>query len=121
MPPRRVLEVFNADFGNFYFTLGRGKPQQSVERLFFTHRGRILGCFRVIELRLNDGANIPSLQSLSGETSEWQIKPGSWVAICDGPIERVPEKLYYDSFRGWRYFDLEEYRGSADARRRWTA
>jgi hypothetical protein len=44
-----------------------------------------------------------------------------WVAICAGPMQRLKEKLYHDGFRGWRYFDLDEYRASGDAKRRWSA
>jgi hypothetical protein len=114
MPPRHVLEVFNSDFAHFYFTLGRGKPKDEISRLWFTHRGRILGSFSIGRLVINDGT-LPKLCSLSGEESEWQIKPDNWVAICPGPIERLKEKLYYSGFRGWRYFDLEEHRGTLES------
>lgn len=115
MPPRRVLEVFNADFANFYFSLGRGKPKEEISALWFTHRGRILGFFPIQHLVINDGS-LPKLRSISGEESEFQIKRDNWVAICPGPIERLREKLYYAGFRGWRYFDLEEWRGTLESR-----
>jgi hypothetical protein len=121
MTSRHTLEVMGHPFARFYFALGRGKPQQAIERLFFTHRGRIIGSFQVEELRKHDGTNIPRLTSLEGGESEWQIKPDMWVAICAGPMQRLKEKLYHDGFRGWRYFDLDEYRASGDAKRRWSA
>lgn len=116
MPPRKVLEVFTHDWGNFYFTLGRGRPKDpAVDQIFYTHRGRILGHFDIRQIVQNVG-QLPKLRSLSGETSEWQIKGDNWVAICPPPFHRLEEKLYHDGFRGWRYFDLESYRGTVGAR-----
>jgi len=114
MPSRKVLEVFGHDWGRFYFTLGRGKPQKPIEQLWFTHRSRILGYFAVGEIVQNVG-QLPKLRSLSGETSEWQIKGDRWVAICPPPFHRLKEKLYHEGFRGWRYFDLDSYRGTLGA------
>lgn len=112
---RHVLEVFTHPWADFYFSVGRGKPQQKVEKLWYTHRGRILGSFNIRQLVQNDGT-LPKLESITGEVSEWQFKPDIWVAICDGPIERLEEKLYFSGFRGWRYFNLDEYRDSFEAK-----
>jgi len=115
MPPKKVLEVFTHDWGRFYFSVGRGRPKQDVTHIWFTHRGRILGSFHVEQIVQNDGS-LPKLHSISGETSEWQFKPDVWVAICRPPLERLQEKLYYSGFRGWRYFDLQKFRGTLDAK-----
>jgi hypothetical protein len=114
MDRRRVLEAFTRDWGgHFYFTLGRGKPKEHIERLWYTHHGQIIGCFTVDRIVRNDGTNIPKLRSISGEVSEWQIKPDAYVALCKSSFVRLKEKLYHSSFRGWHYFDLE--RSSAGA------
>jgi hypothetical protein len=113
--PRHVLEVFTHDWGEFYFTLGCGKPKQEIARLWYTHRGRILGSFKIDRIVIQDGS-LPRLRSITGEFSEWQIKPDNWVAICPPPFTRLKEKLYYSGFRGWRYFDLEEWRGSLESK-----
>ncbi len=114
MPIRKTLEVFNHDWVNFYFTLGRGRPSRMIGLLYFTHRGRILGHFEICDVVQNIG-QLPKLRSLSGETSEWQIKLDRWVAICQPPFRRLKEKLYYEGFRGWRYFDLAAHRGTLDS------
>ena len=111
MPPKKVLQVFTHDWGNFYFTLGRGCPKRPVEEIFFTHRGRILGKFSINRILRNDGS-LPKLRSLSDQESEWQIKGDHYVAICCPPFIRLEEKLYHEGFRGWRYFDLESYRST---------
>lgn len=98
----------------FYFTLGRGKPSKPIDTLFYTHCGRILGHFTIERIVRNDGT-LPKLRSLQDRVSEWQIKPDRWVAVCAPPFVRLEEKLYYEPFRGWRYFDLEKHRGSLDA------
>lgn len=115
MPPRKVLQVFTHDWGNFYFTLGRGHPKQEVDQIFFTHRGRILGSFTVGRIVQNDGS-LPKLRSLSDVESEWQIRGDAWVAVCPPPFFRLKEKLYHEGFRGWRYFDLNSYRGTLDSK-----
>lgn len=115
MSPKKVLEVFTHDWGNFYFSLGRGRPKQEPYFLWFTHHGRILGSFPIEQIVQNDGS-LPKLRSLSGETSEWQFKPDVWVAICRPPMVRLEEKLYMAGFRGWRYFSLEEHRSTLDAK-----
>ena len=115
MTTKHTLEVFRHDWAQFYFSLGRGKPVHTPEQLYFTHRGRILGHFNISEIVRNEG-QLPKLESLSGETSEWQIGWRNWVAICRKPIKLLGEKLYYMPFRGWRYFDLEKHRGSLDSK-----
>lgn len=116
MHPKKVLEVFNHEWGRFYFTLGRGKPQRPVTQIWYTHRGRILGFFNVGQIVRNMGNNLPPLRSLSGEVSEWQIALMNFVAVCNPPFHRLDEKLYYEGFRGWRYFDLAQHRGSLDSK-----
>ncbi len=115
-PSAKVREIFNHDWGRFYFSLGRGRPSQPIERLWYTHRGRLIGYFHVDEIVQNAG-QLPRLRSLSGEESEWQIKPDSWVAICPPPFRRVNgARIFYSGFRGWRYFDFEKYRNSVEAK-----
>lgn len=101
----------------FYFTLGIGKPKENVERLWFTYRGRILGFFVIREIIVNDGT-LPKLQSLDGSESDWQFRKDAKVAICLPPCHRLRERVFMDGFRGWRYFDFESYRGTAEARHR---
>jgi hypothetical protein len=115
MARKRVLEVFTHEWGRFYFTLGRGKPSQMINNLFFTHRGRILGHFQVGEVVQNAG-QLPKLRSISGELSEWQIKPDRWVAICPPPFHKLGERLFFEPFRGWRYFDLSAHRGLLESK-----
>jgi hypothetical protein len=76
----------------FYFTLGRGKPGQAIERLYFTHRGIIIGHFDVAEVVQNAG-QLPKLTTLDGEPSQWQIKPDRWVAVCPPPWHPVECRL----------------------------
>jgi hypothetical protein len=114
MPPRKVLEIFSAKWARFYFSLGRGKPTQQISHVWFTYRGRILGNFPIEEIVINDGS-LPKLKSLSGEASGWQFKPDVYVMICVPPMVRLREKLYYSSFRGWRYFDLAAWREEPEA------
>jgi hypothetical protein len=114
MPRKRVLAAFS-HFSTFYFSIGRGKPQRSIERLWYTHKGVIIGCFRVGVLKQNDGS-FPKLRSITGDVSEWQIKRDMWTAICPGPFERLKERVYHSGFRGWRYFDLEQYKKLPESR-----
>lgn len=116
MPPEKVLRVFSHDWPIFYFTLGRGKPQQPVDQIYHTHRGRILGYFTIAEIVRNMGDNLPALRSISDKRSEWQIKLMNWVAVCPPPFHPLKEKLYHEGFRGWRYFDLQSYRNTIDAK-----
>ena len=116
--PRKVAEMFYGEpFGTYYFALGRGKPKQNIERLWFTYRGRILGCFKIERIIVNDG-NLPRLRSLSGEESEWQIKPDAYVAICSPPCEKPGHRAFMTGFRGWRYFDVDKYTQTPESRMR---
>jgi hypothetical protein len=102
-------------FAMFYFTLGRGKPKQPVTRLWFTYQGRILGSFAIKEVVQNDGS-LPRLRSITNEDSEWQIRPDHWVAICPGPMDRLKDRVFMSGFRGYRYFNLAEYRTMVDSK-----
>lgn len=116
MEPRKVLEIFSPKitFAVYYFTLGKGKPSQHIDNLYFTYCGRILGHFAVKEIVCNVG-QLPRLRRIDGGESEWQIKRDRYVAICDPPFTRLKEKLYYGSFRGFRYFSIAEYRESPES------
>ena len=118
--PRTVAEMFSENtppFCIFYFTLGRGKPKQMIDRLWFTYQGRILGYFEVQEIVVNDGT-LPKLHSLDGGDSEWQIRKDAKVAICRPPCHRLKERVFMSGFRGWRYFDFAEYSQTSEARHR---
>lgn len=115
MTPQKTLEIFTHDWGHFYFTLGRGRPKRDPDQIWHTHRSRILGYHSVFQLVRNDGS-LPKLRSLSDEESEWQIKGDNWVLICLPPFHQLKEKIYHSGFRGWRYFDLESYRRTIDAK-----
>lgn len=117
---RIVAEIFSANtppFVRYYFTLGRGKPKEKVDRIWYTWRGRILGYFEIEEIVVNDGT-LPRLESLSGEESEWQIKRDAKVAICLPPCHRLKERVFMSGFRGWRYFTFAEYSQTSEARHR---
>jgi hypothetical protein len=109
MARSKVLEVFNHPWGQFYFTLGRGKPAKAVQQLWYTHRGEIIGYFEIHEIVRNLGDNLPKLHSITGEVSEWQIKLMNYVAVCNPPFHPAPERAYMDSFRGWHYFNWDEH------------
>ena len=129
-------------FTTYFFTLGRGRPNkanipvphtlgsfrppgskdsellrawQGIYRLFFCHRGVLIGSFRIDVITQNVG-QLPLLTTLDGKPSEWQIKPDRWVAVCAPPFRRLEEKLFHEGFRGWRYFDLDSYRGTTAAK-----
>lgn len=117
---RVVAEIFSASappFCRYYFTLGRGKPKEKVDRIWYTWRGRILGNFDIKEIVVNDGT-LPRLASLSGEESDWQIRKDAMVAICAPPCHRIKERVYMSGFRGWRYFNFREYSQTPEARHR---
>jgi hypothetical protein len=100
----------------YFFTLGRGRPKQSTPtELYFTHKGHIIGHFTIAEIVQNAG-QLPKLTNMDGDPSAWQIKGDAWVAVCKAPFHRLSERIYYGGFRGWRYFDLETYRGTMDAK-----
>jgi len=108
--------IFNANFAVYYFTIGRGKPQREIERLYFTHHGRLRGYFKVREIVCNVG-QLPKLRRLDGGESEWQIKLDHWVAICDPPFFWLPGKpVFMDSFRGFHYFNFDEYVQTPEAK-----
>jgi hypothetical protein len=105
------MPAYNAE----KFKLGHYQPAQQIDNLWFCYRGRILGHFAVREIVCNVG-QLPRLRRIDGGESEWQIKRDRYVAICDPPFHRLKEKLYYGSFRGFRYFDLELYRDNPESR-----
>lgn len=108
MPAREVRAIFfdrEQQFCEYYFTLGRGKPQQEITRLWYTYQGRIIGSFTVDRVVCNDGS-FPALRRIDGEEGGWRIRPDYWVAICHGPMLRPRQRMYMSGFRGWRYFDL---------------
>ena len=107
----------NKHFCNYFFTLGRGRPQrpEPVTQLYFTHNGVILGFFVIQEIVQNKG-QLPLLTTLDGDPSEWQIKPDRWVAVCVPPFMRLKPKVFHAGFRGWRYFDLDAYRGTLESK-----
>lgn len=116
MTQKHTLEVFASPWPIFYFTLGRGKPQREVTQIYHTHRGQILGHFEIQAIVRNMGDNLPKLTAIDGSESEWQIKLMNWVAVCPPPFHPIEGKLYHEGFRGWRYFDLESYRGTIGAK-----
>jgi hypothetical protein len=105
----RIFHQHRAPFAWCCFSLGRGKPHQKIDRMFFTYGGRILGWFKLEEILLYDGANLPKLNRLDGGESSWQFRPGTWVAICSTPCFRLRSRIAHPPFRGWRYFDLQKY------------
>lgn len=115
--PDVVARIFSpkGSFARYYFTIGRGKPKQKIERMWFTYRGRILGSLAVEEIVCNDGS-LPRLNRLDGQPSEWQIAKDAWVAVCVPGCERPAERVYMSGFRGFRYFDYDAYRWSLEAR-----
>lgn len=119
MAARKVAAIFSPEgrWNRYYFSVGRGKPRQPVERIWFTWRGRILGHFEVESIVCNDGT-LPTLRSLEDEQSEWQFRKDVWIAVCHPGCRRLRERVFFNPFRGFRYFDLDSYRGSPDARHR---
>jgi hypothetical protein len=118
IPAKTTAEVFSPShppFCRYYFSLGRGKPKQKIDFMWFAYQGRILGYFVVEEIVVNDGT-LPKLHRLDGEESGWQIRKDSWVAVCAPPCIRLRDRIFHDGFRGWRYFDLDAHRGTLDAK-----
>lgn len=116
MPREKVRRLFALRDTLFYFVVSRGKPAQPIEHLWYTHQGELLGRFVVRDIVCNVG-QLPKLRSLENRASEWQIKRDRWVAICPGPfIPLEGETIYHDSFRGFRYFNVDVYRETPDAR-----
>jgi hypothetical protein len=115
---RQVRAIFFGNvpnWGRFYFTLGRGKPQKEIERLWFTHKGRIFGSVEIERIVQNDGS-LPKLKRLDGEPSEWQIRADAWVAVCRPPMKRLKGRVCHEGFRGWRYFSIVEHRKKLDSK-----
>jgi hypothetical protein len=104
-------------FHQYFFTLGRGQPRRRPlpNALYFTHCGRIIGHFEITEIVQNAG-QLPKLTTLDGEPSEWQIKADAWVAVCDPPFVPMRDRIYFAGFRGFRYFDLETYKYTREAK-----
>jgi hypothetical protein len=118
VPAKTTARIFSTDwppFSRYYYTLGCGKPKQDISRLWFTYQGRIIGSFEVDKVVCNDGT-LPKLSRLDGGESEWQIKKDAWVAVCKPPCVRLKERVFMTGFRGWRYFDFESYRGTAESK-----
>lgn len=116
MDRRKVEKIFKSPWGMFYFVVGKGKPKQAIDRLWFTHQDEVLGNFKVQEIVCNVG-QLPKLRSLENRESEWQIKPDRYVAICPGPMEWLAgDVIYYGSFRGFRYFDFDAYSKTMEAK-----
>lgn len=113
----RMFSEKSPAFCRYYFALGRGRPKQEVDRLWFTYLGRIIGYFRVDEIVVNDGT-LPRLNRLDGTPGEWQIAKDAYVAICNPPAVRLKDRVFMDGFRGFRYFDIDEYRKTPDSRYR---
>lgn len=117
---RSTAQMFseqNPAFCRYYFTLGRGRPKQQVTRLWFTYLGRILGYFVIDEIVCNDGT-LPKLNRIDGSPGEWQIAKDAWVAVCSPPAVRLKERVFYEGFRGWRYFNLASHLGTPESRHR---
>jgi hypothetical protein len=111
-----VAETFSASntWARFYFTLGRGKPKQTLERLWWTYQGRIIGSFKIDEIIQNDGS-LPRLHRIDGdESSEWQCRRDSWIAVCTD-FEKLKDRVFMSGFRGFRYFNLAEYKTSSES------
>lgn len=116
MDQKKVLRVFTHAWGRFYFSVGKGKPKQEVEKLWYTHKGLILGYFTIAEFfHYEREGQLPPLRSIENKESQWQFRPGIWIAICPPPFVRLQEELHYAGFQGWRYFELEKHRESIDA------
>ena len=117
MPASDVSLMFGEEslFSEYYFAIGRGKPKQPIERVWYTYQGRIIGSWKVDRMVVNDGS-FPRLSSISG--GEWTIKHDAYVLICGSGCERPRQRLYMSGFRGWRYFDFEAYSHSAESRLR---
>jgi hypothetical protein len=103
----------------YYFTLARGKPRliPQPEKLYFTHKGIVLGHFVIAEIVQNAG-QLPKLTNMDGDPSAWQIPPDAWVAVCPPPFHPLKLRIYHTGFQGWRYFDLDAYRKTMGAKLR---
>ena len=117
----------------YYFTLGRGRPKQSVEHLFFTFQGRVLGWFDVEDIRANIGKWAEFVETgttmekategpraanvyQSQEGNIWTPKPGAWLIFCPPPFHLLEERIFFSGFQGFRYFELKSYRKTFEAK-----
>ena len=119
---RAAAAMFNevqSTYGAYFFALGRGKPAQDIDHVWFTFRGRILGNFKVDRFVVNDGSEavFEHLNRACGEGG-WTIPHDYWTCICESGFTKLRERLFMPGFRGWRYFDLNSYRSTAAARMR---
>lgn len=115
LPGSPFVESPDERFCTYYFTLGRSRPKQEVAKLWWTHRGVIVGWFFIAEITQNAG-QLPKLRRIDGGEAEWQIKDDAWVAICFPPLNRPADRVYYEGFRGWRYFDFEKHSKTLEAK-----
>jgi hypothetical protein len=100
----------------YYFTLGRNRPRRvTPEKLYFTHKGIVVGFFFISEIVQNVG-QLPKLTNMDGDPSAWQIKPDAWVAVCRPPFAALTERIYHEGFQGWRYLDFGTYRRTTEAK-----
>jgi hypothetical protein len=123
----------NQDRYLYYFTLGRGRPKQHVEHLFFTFQGRVIGWFDVEEIVTNLGTwaefveDGTTMEESTGrqravsvyqdrEGKAWKPNPGAWLILCPPPFHLLQEEIFFSGFQGFRYFDLESYRKTFDAK-----
>jgi hypothetical protein len=109
------------DAAGFYvFQLGRGEPQRKpVARLWFVFRGRLYGSFEIARIERNAGQfeELVTMYKREDLAKEWHLRPDNWVAICKPPFTFLKGKhVYYSGFQGWRYFELDKYRQTPDAR-----
>jgi len=123
----------NQDRYLYYFTLGRGRPKQPVERLYFTFQGMVIGWFDVENIVANVGewadfvGGGTTMEQSTGrqravniykdrEGSTWTPKLGVWLVLCPPPFHLTEEQPYFSGFQGFRYFDLDSYRKTLDAK-----
>jgi hypothetical protein len=101
----------------YFSQLGRGEPQRRpIVRLWFTHRGVLIGSFVVNKIEKNTG-QFPRLRTMDGGSeSAWQLKPDRWVCVCTARFQLLKERIFHEAFRGWRYFDFDAYRATPAAK-----
>jgi hypothetical protein len=116
IPAADIADMFaeDAKYSAYYFTIGRGKPKEKIERIWWSYQGRIIGSFKVDRFVINDGS-LPRLGSISGDGG-WHIKPDRWVAICESGGDLLKERIFFAGFRGWRYFDIGSYRNTPESK-----
>ncbi len=117
---RAAAAMFNEEesaYGAYFFALGKNKPKQPIERVWFTFRGRIVGFFAVTHFVVNDGSMevFDHLNKACGE-GNWHIPRDYWTCICESGFTRAPLRRFMSGFRGWRYFNFDEYADSPAGR-----